>query len=95
MSQNNHFPSIDETSSFDDDGVENNVILSPDALSYSNDDWKSVDDNNDIDINQIQDDLTVINNNGWANFDTLENNANRTIEVNESFQLTVLFILLL
>jgi hypothetical protein len=51
---------------------QNNIIPSPltssDALDNSNDDdWKSVD--------EIQDDLKVINNDGWANFDNTNQNS--------------------
>jgi len=42
------------------------------VLNNSNNDGKSID--------EIQDDLTVVNNNGWANFD----NANQNSEVNHS-----------
>jgi hypothetical protein len=95
MSQTNSLPAINDTSpsAFADDVEANTVIanteillsISPNALSRSNDDWKSTEDNNDI-----QDDLEVINNNpqeqnnddGWANFDTFENKTNQNSEVN-------------
>ncbi len=50
----------------------NNGISSV-VLNNSNNDGKSID--------EIQDDLTVVNNNGWANFD----NANQNLEVNHSW----------
>ncbi len=42
------------------------------VLNNSNDDGRSID--------EIQDDLTVVNNNGWANFD----NTNQNSKVNHS-----------
>ncbi|CAF0921378.1 unnamed protein product [Rotaria sordida] len=87
MSQNNNFLSVNEnstsSSSFNNDIDEKNQILLsnlPDELNNDNDDWKSADDNHDIDINEIQDDLITVNNeqnnnDGWANFDTFENNT--------------------
>ncbi|CAF5048219.1 unnamed protein product, partial [Rotaria sp. Silwood1] len=93
MSQNNNILSTNEKSSlsFNNDIDENNQILSsnlPNELSNNNnndDEWKSANDNDDIDINEIQDDLTTINNeqnnnDGWANFDTFENNTNSNSE---------------
>ncbi|CAF3541632.1 unnamed protein product [Rotaria sp. Silwood1] len=94
MSQNNNILSTNEKSSlsFNNDIDENNQILSsnlPNELSNNNnndDEWKSANDNDDIDINEIQDDLTTINNeqnnnDGWANFDTFENNTNSNSEI--------------
>ncbi|CAF0871111.1 unnamed protein product [Adineta steineri] len=73
MSHSVILPPVHDTSPppFDDDveendiipTIENNAILSStpsDVLNDSNEDWKSVDDNNDTDIAQIQDDLATV-----------------------------------
>ncbi|CAF4018651.1 unnamed protein product [Rotaria sp. Silwood2] len=109
MSQNNNFLSTNEKSSlsFTNDVDENKLILTSennqilssnllDELNNNNtDDWKSADDNSDIDVNEIQDDLITVNNeqnnnDGWANFNTFENNVNHNSEVNYSFHFLIL-----
>ena len=85
MSQNNNFSSVNKTSSFDNDAVEISarpttlLSTSPDTFSDSNDDWKSVDDNNDLVIDKTQGDY------GWASFGTNEDKANSTSKVNQFF----------
>jgi hypothetical protein len=107
MSHSVILPPVHDTSPppFDDDVDENDVIPtiennqisstnSPDVLSNSNndDDWKSVEDNNDTDIAQIQNDPTIVNDKNvnstndddddWANFATFENKTDEFLEVN-------------
>ncbi|UJR33324.1 hypothetical protein I4U23_020774 [Adineta vaga] len=76
MSQSVIVPPVHDTSPppLDDDVDENETITivqdneflssttSPDVVENSNEEWKSVDDNNDTDIAQLQDDLTSIDN---------------------------------
>jgi len=102
MSHSVILPPVHDTSPppFDDDVDENDTIPtiqndelfssnSPDVLNNSNDEWKSVDENNDTDIAQIQDDIPIVhddenvvtninptteeNNDDWANFASFEN----------------------
>lgn len=74
MSHSVILPPVHDTSPppFDDDVDENDIIPTipndellsstpPDVLNNSNDEWKSVDDNNDTDIAQIQDDIANVN----------------------------------
>jgi hypothetical protein len=111
MSHSVILPPVHDTSPppFDDDGDEDDAIPTiqndeglsstpPDVLNNSNDDWKSVDDNNDTDIAQIQDDIPIVNDanvltnvnptngdnddDGWANFATFENKTDDVLEVN-------------
>jgi hypothetical protein len=111
MSHSVSLPPVHDTSPppFDDDVDEDDVVptiqndeflssTSPDVLNNSNDDdWKSVDNNNDTDIAQIQDDIAIVNdenvstdvnltnedtNDDWANFATFENATDEVSEVN-------------
>jgi hypothetical protein len=112
MSRSVILPPVHDSSPppFDDDVDENDVIpniqndeflssTSPDVLNNSNDDddWKSVDNNNDTDIVQLQDDIAIVNNENvltnvnltnedenddWANFATFENKTDEVPEVN-------------
>lgn len=82
MSQNNIFPAVNETSlsSFNDNHDENNQTSSSNSVNNNDEDWKSAEDNDDANISEIQEDLTVLNNQqnddvGWANFDTFDNNS--------------------
>ncbi|CAF0787426.1 unnamed protein product [Rotaria sp. Silwood1] len=74
MSQSIIVPPVHDTSPppFDDDVDENDLIptiqndgflssASSDVLNNSNDDWKSIDNNNDTEIAQIQDDKSIVN----------------------------------
>ncbi|CAF4200892.1 unnamed protein product, partial [Rotaria magnacalcarata] len=87
MSQENSFPIVNETSltSLKSNNDEDNQILSSNLLDNlnnddnddndNNDDWKSVDSNHAININEKQENLTITNNCGWANFDAFQNNV--------------------
>jgi hypothetical protein len=106
MSHSVILPPVHETSPppFDDDAdeddlnptIQNDELLtsnSPDVLNNSNDDdWKSIDDNNDTDTAQIQDEIAIVKNeedgDAWANFATFENKPDEISEVNNLLRLT-------
>ena len=57
--------------------------------SNDNEDWKSAYSDNDINIDDIQKDSITVHNkdhqhDGWANFDTFDNNQHSNIQVNNS-----------
>lgn len=107
MSQSIALPPVHDTSPppFDDDvdeddfnppiGIDQFVeTTSADVLNNSNDDdWKSVDDNNDTNAAQIEEDTAIVNDEDtstkvtpaieedWANFATFENNTEELLEV--------------
>ncbi|CAF4753124.1 unnamed protein product, partial [Rotaria socialis] len=87
MSQENSFPIVNETllTSLKSSNDEGNQILSSIVLNKlknhdDDDDWKSVDSDHDININEKQENLTITNNSGWANFDAFQTNVNPNSE---------------
>lgn len=111
MSQSIIVPPVHDTSPppFDDDVDDNDFVptisneeflqtTATDFLNNSNDDWKSVDDNNDTDIAQVEEsdqNETVVENkvdaivtvektnDDWASFGSFENKTGKVSEVNQ------------
>ncbi|CAF2325116.1 unnamed protein product [Rotaria sp. Silwood2] len=96
MSQPIIVPPVHDTSPppFDDDVDENDLIptiqnpellssASSDVLNNSNDDWKSIDNNNDTEFAQIEDDKSIVNNENVLPNNNITNEENFEEEKND------------
>ena len=57
-----------------------------DTMSNNHDDWKSVNDHNNVNIDKLHNDFSTVNNeeianDQWANFDAFERNENSKSKV--------------